>query len=344
MRIGRSIVFGMFAILLAVTAPAGSSSPGYHVAKKIVLGGDGGWDYLTFDAANHRLFIARATRVLVVDTASGKQVGEIPDTAGVHGIALAPESGRGFTSNGRESTATMFDLKTLAVQGKVKTSEGPDAIAYDPASRRVFTFNGRGRDTTAINAADGRVAGTLALDGRPEFAVADGEGHIFVNLEDKSQLAVLDSRKLVVNARWPLAPCEEPTGLAMDKEHRRLFVGCSNKLMALVDAGSGKVLTTLPIGQGVDATAYDPGTHLAFSSNGDGTLTVVRQDSPDKYAVLGNVETARGARTMALDPATHTIYLVTAQFGPAPAASAENPRPRPSILPNTFELLVVSPD
>jgi DNA-binding beta-propeller fold protein YncE len=232
-------------------------------------------------------------------------------------------------------------MKTLKVLGKVKTGENPDAILYDSASRRIFTMNGRSRDTTAIDAAEGTVAGSIPLDGRPEFAVADGDGHLYVNLEDKSEIAVLDPRGLRVKSRWPLAPCEEPSGMAFDAKHRRIFVGCANKLMAVVDADKGKVITTLPIGEGVDASAFDPETHLAFSSNGDGTLTIVRQQTPDQYTVAGNVETARGARTMALDHGKHRIYLVTADLGEPPAATAESPHPRPSLVPGTFRLLVV---
>ncbi|HXP47434.1 MAG TPA: hypothetical protein VN810_09185, partial [Terriglobales bacterium] len=279
--------------------------------------------------------------VIVLDPATGKVVGDIPDTAGVHGIALAPELGRGFISNGRANTVTIFDSKTLAVSGQVKTGQNPDAIVYDPASQRVFAMDGRSSEATAIDAATGTVAGTLPLEGKPEFAVADGRGRVYVNLEDKSQLLALDSRKLEVVARWPLAPCERPSGLAIDREHRRLFSGCANKLMAVVDADSGKVITTLPIGSGVDATSFDPGLRYAYASNGDGTLTVIHEETPDKFVVLENVSTQRGARTMALDPTTHQVYVVTADFGPAPPSTPDQPRPRPAIVPNTFVVLVL---
>jgi len=278
---------------------------------------------------------------MVVDPDSGKTLDEIPETPGIHGVALAPDLGRGFTSNGRESMVTIFDLKTLKPIQKVKTGDTPDAIAYDPKSRRVFTFNARGHSASAIDAATGTLVGEVPLGGKPEFAVSDGKGHIYANIEDKNEMAVIDPDKLTVTARWPLAPCEEPSGLAFDQEHHRLFAGCSNKMMTIVNADTGHVVTTIPIGQGVDANAFDPGTQLAFSSNGEGTLTVVHEDAPDKYLVLGNVETARGARTMALDPKTHTIYLVTAKFGPKPAPTADNPRARPPMLPGTFELLIV---
>ena len=327
-------------LLFCLGATGAPPAPGYHQLKKITLGGEGGWDYLTIDSAARRLYIARATRVMVLDADSGAQVGEIADTPGVHGVALAPQLGRGFTSNGRASTVTIFDLKTLKPLGQAKTGSNPDAIVYDAVTRRVFTFNGASKDATVIGAADGSVSGTIALDGKPEFAVADEAGRIYVNLEDKSELLAIDSRQLTILNRWPLAPCKEPSGLAMDRKNRRLFVGCGNKLMAVVDADSGRVLTTLAIGSGVDATAFDPGTALAFSSNGDGTLTVVREESPDKFTVVENVATQRGARTMALDEKTHNVYLVTAEFGPPREPTPDNPRGRPGMLPGSFVLLV----
>jgi YVTN family beta-propeller protein len=268
-------------------------------------------------------------------------VGEIPDTPGVHGIALAPEFGRGFVSNGRGNNVTIFDLKTLATTGHVAAGQNPDAIIYDPSTKRVFAMNGRSGDITAIDAATGDVAGTIPVGGKLEFAAADGKGNLFVNVESKSEIAAIDAQKLALLARWPLAPCEEPSGLAMDVAHRRLFAGCDNKMMAVVDADTGKVMATPPIGEGVDANAFDPGTGYAFSSNGrDATLTVVHEDLPGKFAVIDNVPTQRGARTMTLDPKTHEVFLVTADYGPPPAPTAENPRPRPPILPDTFVVLV----
>jgi len=327
--------------LLLITSSLAAGS-GYHVTNTYRLGGEGGWDYLTFDTGSRRLFISRATHVIVVDADSGKQVSDIPETPGVHGIALAPELGRGFISNGREGTVSIFDLRTLKTLSKVKAGENPDAIIYDPASKRVFAFNGRSHDATAIDAERGAVVGTIKLDGKPEFAVSDGKGGVFVNIQDKSELAALDPSKLEVRAVWPLAPCEEPTGLAMDRTTRRLFAGCLNKLMDVVDADSGKVITTLPIGEGVDANTFDPETGLAFASCGEGVLTVVHEDSPVKFSVAENAPTQKGARTMALDPKTHQIFLVTAKFGPPPAPTADQPRPRPTILPDSFVLLVVS--
>ncbi len=337
-RLCRSLCF---LLLLGATGCPALAQSGYHLLSKIKIGGEGGWDYVTVDSAARRLYVSHSTQVEVLDVDRGAVVGKIPDTKGVHGIALAPELNRGFTSNGREDAVTIFDLKTLGVLGQAKTGRNPDAILYDPASRRVFTFNGGSRDATAIEAATGAVAGTIELGGRPEFAVADGEGTVYVNLEDKSTIVALDSRKLAVKTRWPLAPCEDPSSMAMDRKNARLFIGCRNRLMAVVDYRSGKVLATLPIGQGVDATVFDPESALVFNSNGDGTITVVQEDSPDKFHVVENVATQRGARTIALDSKTHKLFLPVAEYGSAPAATPEQPRPRPSIVPDTFTILVV---
>ena len=327
-------------ILIACIASF-AADPGLHVLKSYKLGGEGGWDYLKIDAASRLLFISRSTHVIVMDIETGKPVGDIPDTPGVHGIALAPEFGRGFTSNGREGSVSIFDLKTFKPLEKIQNvGQNPDAILYDPATKRVFTFNGRGGDSTAIDAATGKVVGKIPLDGKPEFAVSDENGKIFVNIEDKSELVALDPQNLKVLSRWPLAPCESPSGLAMDIANRRLFSGC-DKLMAVVNADTGKVIATLPIGDGVDATRFDPESKLAFASCGEGVLTVVKEDAPDKFEVVQNVPTKPGARTMALDPKTHQIFLVTAKFGPPPAATPANPHPWPSILADTFEVLVV---
>lgn len=332
----------ILSLSLAAVAVA-AAGPGYHVIKTYKLGGEGGWDYLTVDASTRRFYISRGTHVIVLDADSGKNVGDIPDTPGVHGIALAPELGKGFVSNGREGTVTVFDLSTLAPSGsKIKVGENPDAILYEPATKRVFTFNGRSQDSTAIDAASGKVLGTIKLDGKPEFAASDAKGEVFVNIEDKSELTVIDPNKLEVKTKWPLAPCTEPSGLGLDRKNRRLFVGCDNKMMAVVDADSGKVLATPAIGEGVDATAYDDETGLAFASCGEGVLTVVREDSPQKFSVVENVKTEPGARTMALDTKTHNVFTVTAKFGPPPAATADNPHPRRTILPDTFEVLVLA--
>jgi len=329
----------LFISLLATVSTA--ADPGYHVIKTYKLGGEGGWDYLNLDSSSRRLYISRATHVIVIDADSGKPVGDIPDTPGVHGIALAPELGRGFVSNGREGTVTIFDIETLKLIAKVKVGDNPDAILYDPATKRVFTFNGKSQDSTAIDAAKGTVLGTIKLEGKPEFAASDGKGEIFVNIEDKSQVDAIDANKLEVKSRWPLAPCQEPSGLSMDRKNRRLFAGCDNKMMAVVDADSGKVIATPAIGDGVDATAFDEGTGLAFASCGEGVLTVVREESPSKFSVAENVKTQQGARTLALDAKTHQVFVVTANFGPPPAPTPENPHPRRTVLPDSFVALVV---
>jgi DNA-binding beta-propeller fold protein YncE len=318
-----------------------AADPGLHVIKTYMLGGDGGWDYLKLDPDARLLYISRATHVMVIDADSGKSVGDIADTPGVHGIALAPDLGRGFTSNGREGTVSIFDLNTLKTIKKVKAGENPDAILFDPATNRVFTFNGRSNDATAIDAATGEVVGKIPLDGKPEFAVTTGAGEIFVNLEDKSEILALDPKTLKIKAIWALAPCKEPSGLAIDVKNRRLFAGCDNKMMAVVNADTGRVITTLPIGDGVDANGFDPETGFAFASCGEGVLTVAHEDSPDTFSVAQTVPTQRGARTMAVDPKTHQIFLVTAKFGSPPAATEQQPHPRPSILPDSFVVLVV---
>jgi DNA-binding beta-propeller fold protein YncE len=329
-------------LLLAAVAFATSDS-GYHVLETFEVGGDGGWDYLVNDAVTRRLFISRGTHVIVLDSDSGKTVGDIGDTPGVHGIALAPELGRGFTSNGRENTVSIFDLKSLATSSKVKVGQNPDAILYEPATKRVFTFNGKSHDSSVIDAASGKVLGTIPLDGKPEFAVSDGKGEVFVNIEDKSEIQVIDPEKMSVKTKWPLAPCTEPSGLAIDRKNRRLFSGCDNKMMAVVDADSGKVIATPAIGAGVDATAFDDETRLAFASCGeDGVLTVVKEESAGKFTMVENVKTLQGARTMALDSKTHSVFVVTAKFGPPPAPTPNNPHPWPSIVPDTFVVLVAA--
>jgi hypothetical protein len=320
------------------SAAAGKS--GYHLIKKVKLGGEGGWDYLTVDPASRRLFISRATHVMVVDADEGKVVGDIPNTPGVHGIALVPDVNKGFTSNGRAATSTIFDMKTLQTLGEATTDKNPDAIVYDSASKRVFTFNGDASSATAIDAATGKAVGTVALGGQPEFAASDGKGHVFVNLEDKSQLVKFDPVTLKVEKTWPLAPCESPSGLAIDVEHEILIVGCHNKMMAFVDGSSGAVIGTVPICQGVDANRFDHETGFAFASCGDGTVTVAHEDSLDKFSVVDTITTQRGARTMELDTSNHHLYLVSADFGATPAATPEHPRPRPAIVPDTFTLLI----
>jgi DNA-binding beta-propeller fold protein YncE len=325
----------------AVAAPDATPGPsGYHLIKTIKVGGDGFWDYLNFDSSTRRLFISRGTRVDILDVDSEKIVGTIPDTPGVHGIALAPELGDGFTSNGQAGTVSIFDMKTLQLIGHAQAGKNPDAIVYDPATKRVFTMNGLSKDSTAIDAVTGSALATITLGGKPEFATADGAGHVYVNLEDKSEIQQIDSKALVVTATWPLAPCESPSGMAIDAAHRRLFSGCHNKVMAVVDADSGRVVASPPIGLGVDANQFDPGTGFAFSSNGSGSLSVIHEDSPDQFTAVEEVPTQTGARTMALDRKTHEVFLVTAQFAPTPAATPDNPHPRGGMVPDSFVVLV----
>jgi YVTN family beta-propeller protein len=294
-------------------APA--SSGGYSVIKKIPIPGAGSWDYLSIDEAARRLYVSHGTQVEVIDIDALAVVGTIPNTPGVHGVAIAPELGRGFASNGKANTVTIVDLKTLKPIADVPTGQKPDGIIYDPATSRVFAFNGGSNSVTVIDAATGKVAGTIDLGGGPEFAAADGKGYVFNNLEDESLLLKINARELKVEQRWPTAPCSSPSSMAMDRANRRLFLGCRSKVMAVVDADSGKVITTLPIGDHVDATAFDNETKLIFNSNGEGTITVIRQDTPDKYSVVETVKTAPRAKTMALDPKTHRLFLSTAEDG-----------------------------
>ena len=301
------------AVLFASLLATGGS--GYQVIMKIPVPGEGSWDYLTVDSEARRLYVSHGTRVEVIDLDSEKVVGQIPDTAGVHGIALASEFGRGYTSNGKSNTSTAFDLKTLKALGSAETGKKPDAIIYDPASKRVFAFNGDSDSATAINAADAKVAGTVDLGGGPEFAAADGKGTVFVNLEEAGVVVAFDSQNLKVLNKWPLAPCKTPTAMAMDRKNRRLFIGCRSQVAAFVNADTGKVIQTLPIGDHVDAAAFDSDNGLVFFSNGDGTVNIFHQDSPDQYTAVDTVHTAPRAKTMAFDPATKRLYLSTTENG-----------------------------
>jgi DNA-binding beta-propeller fold protein YncE len=315
--------------------PAGAS--GYHVTKTIPIGGDGGWDYVITDPIARRIYVSHDTHVVVLDADTQAKIGDVPGTQRIHGIAIAAEFGRGYISNGATNNITVFDLKTLKPIGVIPAGSNPDAIIYDGATKRVFAMNGRSGDITAINAADGNVIGAVAIGGKLEFAAADGKGTIFVNVEDKSELVHVDAEKLTVLERWPLAPCSEPSGLAMDTETRRLFVACDNKMMAVVNADSGRIVTTLPTGEGTDASAFDQGTMFAFASNGEGTLTVVHEDSADKFSVVDNVTTKRSARTMTVDLKTHNVFLPAADFD-APAAGER----RGKMKPDSFVLLMAT--
>lgn len=331
-----SVLCGLSVPVVAAPAPA------YHLVKSISVPGQGGWDYLTLDAGARRLYIARSSHVSIVNVDTGQVVGDIPDLAGVHGVALDADGGRGFTSNGRDDSVTIFDLKTLKKLGTVKVGAGPDTIIFDPATKRVFTFNGSGQSATAIDAVSGKVVGTIPLPGRPEFAASDGRGHIYNNIEDKSEVVVIDARALRVEHEWPLAPGEGPSGLAMDAAHRRLFAVCDNQKMVVLDADTGRVVAAPAIGNGPDACAFDPKTQLVFSPNGqDGTLTVLRETGPNQYQPVGTVPTQPSARTMALDPQTHRVLTVAAKtVPPAPGAA---PSRRRSYVPGSFVVLEYGP-
>jgi DNA-binding beta-propeller fold protein YncE len=314
-----------FKVALTITFASGLAScgwaqttGGYHITRTINLGGDGSWDYLRFDPAGKRLFIARSTRVMVADLTSGKLSAELPNTAGVHGVALVPDLHRGVTSNGKANTATIFDLETLHPIATVPTGEKPDGILYEPFSKLVLTMNGHSNSITLIDPQAAKVVGTIALPGRPETAVSDGQGKVFVNLEDKAQIAVVNIAQRAVSATWDLTGCTEPTGLAMDtrdKAQQRLFSACHSGSLIVVDASTGKNLQKLPIGSGVDAAAYDPATQTIFTSNGEGSISVIQQINPNSYSNLETVPTLPGAKTMALDPDDHIVYTVANQNG-----------------------------
>jgi len=339
LKIAGLILLGSSVLLNAQTTNAH-----YKIAHKFPVNGDGEWDYISVDETSARLFVSHSSVVQVLDEKTGDTVGTIPDTKGVHGVATAPDLNKGFTSNGKDDSVTIFDLKTLAVQAKIPvTGKNPDAIIYDPFSKKIFTCNGDSANATVMDAMSNDVIATIALAGKPEFPAVDGKGNLFVNIEDKNTLCRINTTTLKVEQTWPLAPGEEPAGLAIDVAGHRLFSVCHNKLMLVMDSQSGKVVTFLPIGERVDGAGYDPTKKRAYSSNGDGTLTVVQDDGNDKYSVLANVPTQRGARTMVVDTKTHHIFLPTAEFGPAPEPTAANPRPRPAVKPGTFVILDVVP-
>jgi DNA-binding beta-propeller fold protein YncE len=337
--------FAVWCILAALFTmlclPTMAAQTPYRLLKQISVGGEGGWDYLAVDPAARRLYVSHATKVVVIDLDKEAVVGEIADTPGVHGIAIAPELGLAFTSNGRESKASIVDLKTLKTLSKTDTGENPDAILYVPGMQEVYTFNGRGRSATVFAAKDGTLVATIPLPGKPEFAVLDpAAGRIYNNIEDKSEVVAIDIKTHAVVAEWPIAPGEEASGMAIDLKHHRLFLGCSNKLMVMMDSQTGKVVATVPIEGGVDANAFDPGTGLAFSSNGEGTVTIAREEAPGKLVVVQTLPTARSARTMTLDPKTHRIYLSAAELEPAPPQEPGAPRQRPKMVPESFKVLV----
>jgi len=331
------------ALILAAVAAAvipAYAQNSYILADRAKLGGDGGWDYLTYEDGANRLFITRGNRVMVVDAKTLKLATEITGLSGVHGVAVVPELGKGFITSGGDNMLVVFDLKSLQVSEKVKVGERPDAILYDASWKRIYTFNAKSQDATVVDVKTNKLLGTVPLGGKPEAAVADGKGNIFVNIEDRSEIARIDAAKLQVAERYPMAGCEDPSALGFDPVHHRLFAGCASKVMAVVDPDAGRMVTTVDIGAGVDGGVFDEKTQqVLMSCGGDGVLTVIHEDSPDKYSVLQNVATAKGARTMTMDHASDTIYTVTAQFDPTPPPPGQRRR----ILPDTFELLVVRP-
>ena len=332
----------IFVGLLLVTLIQAAHGQSYKLIKIVPIGGEGGWDYLSIDAQARKLYVTHADKIVVVDLTQDNVVGEIADTPGVHGFAIAPELGRGFSSNGTESSVSVVDLKTLKTIAKVESGENPDAILYDSTHSEVYAFNGRGKSATVINAKSNNVVSTVPLPGKPEFAAVDGLGdRVFCNIEDKNEVAVIDMKTHATTATWPVAPGEEPTGVAFDAVHHRLFVTCHNKMMVMLDSDTGKVMAKIPIGAGVDGCAFDDARQLAFASCGDGTLTIAKEEGLDKLTVVQTLTTERGARTMALDPGTHRIYTCTAQIAPDTGPSpSPGERRRPNYVPGTFHLLI----
>jgi len=340
---GLKVLLGMMCAV-ALQGAAGAAEAEYKFLNEIPIGGEGGWDILTIDSPGHRLYLSHASKVVVVDLASNAVAGEITDTPGVHAFVAVPELGRGFSSNGKEGKVSVVDLKTFQTISKIDVGENPDAMVYEPKRGEVYVFNHRGNSASVINAKSAKVVSTIALGGSPEFGVADSAaGRVYCNLEDKSDVVAIDTAAHEVVNHWPLAPGEEPTGLALDAAHHRLFAACHNKMMVMLDTESGKVIATAPIGAGVDGCVFDDATQLAFASCGEGVTTIAKAETPDKLSVVQTLKTERGARTMALDPATHRIYLPSAQFQPPPSPSPGATAGRPTIVPNSLKLLVYGP-
>lgn len=330
----------LYLLIIAITTLVSAASiSGYHLLKEISVGGDGSWDYVTVDAVTRRLYASHGTQVEVLDLDSERPVGKVTDLNGVHGIAVASALGRGFVTNGLSSTVTIFDLKTLKHLGEVAAGKSPDGVLFDSASGRVFAFNHHGDNVTVFGASDGKLVDTIELGGEPEFPVNDEKGSVWVNLEDKSILIRLDAKSLKITGRWPTAPCEAPSSMAIDRERRRLFIGCNSKVMAVANADTGKIITTLPIGPHVDATAFDPGTDLIFNAN-NGSVSVIHADSPDQYSLVETVTTQLKANTLAVDPETHKVYLPSAEWTSS-KPSAGTPNPAPARVPGTFKILVL---
>jgi DNA-binding beta-propeller fold protein YncE len=330
-------------LALSLCLASSLTAQSYETTHTYALGGEGGWDYIVPDAANHRLFVARQNRVMVVDMNDGHLIAEIP-VNGAHGTALVPEIGRGFATSGDDSSILMFDSKTYKGLLKIRAAEDADAIIYDPASKRVFSFNGDANNSTVVEPRRGTFVANIALGGKPEYGQSSRDGKVYVNLVDKNEVVEVDTKSLSVSRRWSTLPCKSPVSMAIDTRNKRLFSGCRSGVMAISDYGKGAVIATVPIGQGVDGAGWDPSRRDAYASNGDGTLTVIHQDTPDKYHVVENVRTGDRARNMGIDPATHRIFLATAKFGETPAEStATNPRRRPPMVPGSFSIVVVEP-
>ncbi len=325
-------------LAFAVVAPlVAQSSNTYGITHTYTLGGDGSWDYIVPDPPRHRLFIARQTRLMVVDENTGTLLGEVSGINGAHGTAIAEQSGRGFATAGNDRSILMFDLQTLKVLGRIPAAEDADAIVYDRPSNRVFSLNGDAHSSTVVDAAKGTLVTNIPLGGKPEYGASAGDGKVYANLTDTSEVVEIDAKTATVSRRWPTAPCAQPVAMAIDTARHRLFSGCRSGLMAVSDYQNGKIVATLPIGTGVDGAGYDPASSDAFASNADGTLTVIHQDTPDRYHVVENVKTAPASRNMGLDPTNHRIFVVAAEFGPAPAGG----RGRGQVLPGTFKLMVI---
>jgi YVTN family beta-propeller protein len=334
------ILTGFCFILFLTGCAAHESVNGYHLTNTVPLPSAGGWDFVKVDDEARRVYIAHSTQVEVIDADSGKPIGVISNIKGAHGITIAFDTSHGFITNGKSDTVTVFDVKTLNVTGQIKAGKKPDAIAYDRHTHRIFVFNADGNSATVIDAKKLKSIGTIALGGAPEFAVPDKAGHIYVNLEDKSEMLQIDASTLKVMNRWSLAPCTEPSSLAIDRKNHRLFAGCSNHILTVVDATNGSIVSTLPIGEKVDATAFDPETYLIISSNGDGTMTVIHEDDADHYHIIQTVVTPKRSKTFGLDKKTHKLFVPSAMFGPTQAPSKDNPKGRPQILPGTFSVLI----
>lgn len=331
------------AVLLSLVSSPALVLAQYTIVNTYPVGGDGSWDYVVPDAPSHRVFIGRQNRVMVVDERSGNVIGEVTDIHGAHGTAIAEKSGHGFATSGNDSSIVMFDLKTYKVLGRVHAAEDADAIIYDPASNRVFSLNGDAHSSTVVDPASGKVVTNIPLGGKPEYGASGGDGMVYANITDNSEVVEIDAKKLTVVRRWSTAPCKQPVAMAIDRAHHRLFSGCRSGVMAVSDITTGKVVATVPIGSGTDGAAYDPASGNAFASCADGTLAIIHQDSPDSYHLVQTLTTAPGARNMGLDPITHQLFVVSAKMGPAPAeATPENPRRRPQVIPGSFVVMVVA--